>query len=119
MTAFANHKICGGLRAVGATVSVAVGLLGGGIVKTISTLAKTTIINTALQQGIVALLSVLIPKIAMALFENTAESLTGIPAGETYVKGAALGNKKVARDTSGQVSRLRTRRNRLFRCLRR
>lgn len=101
MTAF-NNRVCGGLRAVGATVSVAIGLLGGGIVKTVATLAKATIINTALQQGIVALLSVLIPKIAMALFENTAESLTGIPAGETYVKGAALGNKKVARGTSGQ-----------------
>ena len=99
----ANHKICGGLRAVGATVSVAVGLLSGGIAKTLATLAKTTFINYALQQGIVAILGVLIPKIASSLFENTAESLAGIPAGETFVKGAALGNKKVARGTSGQM----------------
>lgn len=99
----ANNKICGGLRAVGATVSVAVGLLSGGIAKTITSLAKTTFINFALQQGIVAILSVLIPKIATSLFENTAESLASIPAGETFVKGAALGNKKVARGTSGQM----------------
>ena len=99
----ANHKVCGGLRAVGATISVAIGLFGGGIVKTIATLAKTTAINYALQQGIVAILGVLIPKIAMSLFENTADSLTGIPAGETFVKGAALGNKKVARSTDGQM----------------
>lgn len=98
-----NHKICGGLRAVGATISIAIGLLGGGIVKSIATLAKTTLINFALQQGIMALLSVLIPKIATSLFENTADSLAGIPAGETFVKGAALGNKKVARNTSGQA----------------
>lgn len=101
MTAF-NNRACGGLRAVGATVSIAIGLMGGGIVKTIATLAKTTIINTALQTGITAILSVLVPKIAMSLFENAAESLSGIPAGETFVKGAALGNKKVARNTSGQ-----------------
>ena len=99
----ANNKICGGLRAVGATVSLAIGLMGGGIVKSIATLAKTTFINFAFQQGIVAILSVLIPKIAMSLFENTAESLTGIPAGENFVKGAALSNKKVARGTSGQM----------------
>ena len=99
----ANNKLCGGLRAVGATVSVAIGLFSGGIAKTLTTLAKTTFINFALQQGIVAILSVLIPKIAMSLFENTADSLTGIPAGETFVKGAALGNKKVARSTSGQM----------------
>lgn len=98
-----NNEVCGGLRAVGATVSVAIGLMGGGIVKTIATLAKTTLINAALQAGITAILSVLIPKIAMSLFENTADSLTGIPAGETFVKGAALGNKKVARGTSGQA----------------
>lgn len=102
LTAFSN-KACGGLRAVGATVSVAIGLMGGGIAKTIATLAKTTIINAALQAGITAVLSVLIPKIAMSLFENTAESLAGIPAGENFVKGAALGNKKVARGTSGQA----------------
>ena len=99
----ANNKICGGIRAVGATVSVAIGLLSGGIVKTISSLAKTTIINAALQAGIVSILGVLIPKIASSLFENTAENLASIPAGETLVKGAALGNKKVARGTSGQM----------------
>ncbi len=99
----ANNRICGGLRAVGATVSIAVGLFSGGIAKTITTLAKTTFINFALQQGIVAILGALIPKIAMSLFENTADSLAGIPAGETFVKGAALGNKKVARSTSGQM----------------
>ena len=99
----ANNRLCGGIRAVGATVSIAVGLLSGGIARTITTLAKTTFINFALQQGIVAVLSVLIPKIANALFENTADSLAGIPAGETFVKGAALGNKKVARGTSGQM----------------
>ena len=98
-----NNKVCGGLRAVGATVSLAVGLLGGGIVKSIATLAKTTFINFAMQQGIVAILGVLIPKIAQSLFENSAESLASIPAGETFVKGAALGNKKVARGTSGQM----------------
>lgn len=102
LTAFSN-KACGGLRAVGATVSVAIGLMGGGIVKSIATLAKTTFINAALQAGITAILSVLIPKIAMSLFENTADSLAGIPAGENFVKGAALGNKKVARNTSGQA----------------
>ncbi len=99
----ANHKICGGLRAVGAVASIAVGLFGGGIVKSIATLAKATVVNFALQQGIVSILSVLIPKIAMALFENTADSLMGIPAGETFVKGAALSNKKVARSSSGQM----------------
>lgn len=102
MTAFSSHA-CGGLRAVGAAISVAVGLFGGGIAKTIATLAKTTFINVALQAGITAILGVLIPKIAMALFENTADSLAGIPAGENFVKGAALGNKKVARNTSGQA----------------
>jgi hypothetical protein len=102
LTAF-NSRACGGLRAVGATVSVAVGLLGGGIVKTLATLAKVTIINASLQAGIVAILGILIPKIASSLFENTADTLTGIPAGETFVKGAALGNKKVARGTSGQA----------------
>ncbi len=98
-----SHTVCGGLRAVGATVSIAVGLMGGGIVKSIATLAKVTIINAALQAGITAMLSVMIPKIAMSLFENTADSLAGIPAGENFVKGAALGNKKVARSTSGQA----------------
>ncbi len=99
----ANHKMCGGLRAVGAVASIAIGVLGGGIVKSIATLAKATVINFALQQGIVGILSVLIPKIASALFENTADSLAGIPAGETFVKGAALGNKKMARSSSGQM----------------
>ena len=99
----ANHKICGGLRAVGAVASIAIGVFGGGIVKSIATLAKATVVNFALQQGIVGILSVLIPKIATALFENTAESLMGIPAGETFVKGAALSNKKVARSSSGQM----------------
>jgi hypothetical protein len=99
----ANHKICGGLRAVGAVASIAIGVMGGGIVSSIATLAKSTAINFALQQGIMAILSVLIPKVAMALFENTADSLMGIPAGETFVKGAALGNKKVARSSSGQA----------------
>ena len=99
----ANNKICGGIRAVGAVASIAVGVLGGGIVKSIASLAKTVIINAALQQGIAATLSVLIPKIASALFENTADKLAGIPAGEEFVKGAALGNKKVARGSSGQL----------------
>lgn len=99
----ANHKICGGLRAVSATVSVVVGLLGGGIAKTLATLVKPTLVNFALQQGIVAILGALVPKIATSLFENTAESLMGIPAGETFVKGAATGNKKIARSSSGQL----------------
>ena len=99
----ANNKICGGIRAVGAVASLAVGILGGGIVKSIASLVKTVIINVALQQGIAATLSALIPKIASALFENSAESLAGIPAGETFVKGAASSNKKVARGSSGQM----------------
>jgi hypothetical protein len=99
----ANHKICGGLRAVGATISVAIGLFSGGIFKSIATLAKSTVINFAMQQGIASILSALIPKIATSLFENTASSLMGIPAGETFVKGAATGNKKVARSSSGQL----------------
>lgn len=98
-----NNKACGGLRAVGATVSIAIGIFGGGIIHSIATLAKTTLINAALAATISATLSFLVPKIASALFENTADSLAGIPAGETFVKGAALGNKKVARSTSGQM----------------
>ena len=99
----ANRKLCGGVRAVSAAISVAVGVLSGGIVKTFATLAKATIINIATQQAIAGALSVLIPKIASSLFENTADSLTGIPAGENFVKGAALANKKIARSTSGQA----------------
>ena len=99
----ANNRMCGGLRAVGAVVSIAVGVAGGGIIRSVASLAKTVIINAAFQQGIAATLSVLIPKIASALFENTAESLLGIPAGETFVKGAASSNKKVARGSSGQM----------------
>jgi energy-converting hydrogenase Eha subunit A len=99
----ATHKICGGVRAVSATISIAVGVLSGGIVKTFASLAKTTIINLATQQAIAGTLSALVPKIAKSLFENTADSLTGIPAGETFVKGAALGNKKLSRSTSGQM----------------
>ncbi|MBQ2639042.1 hypothetical protein IJF91_03190 [Candidatus Saccharibacteria bacterium] len=99
----ASNKACGGLRAVGAVASIAVGILSGGIVNSLASVAKTVIINAALQAGISATLSVLIPKIASALFENTAESLAGVPAGETFVKGAALGNKKVSRGSSGQL----------------
>lgn len=98
-----SHHVCGGLRAVGAVASIAIGLFGGGIVSSIVSLAKSTAINFALQQSIAGLLSVLIPKIASALFENTADSLAGIPAGEVFVKGAALSNKKVARSSSGQM----------------
>lgn len=99
----ANNKLCGGLRAAGATISLAIGALSGGLLKSFVSLAKTTIINVAMQQTIVGMLSVMIPQIASALFENRAETLAGIPAGETFVKGAALGNKKVARSSSGQM----------------
>ncbi|MBQ6486419.1 hypothetical protein IJI76_01665 [Candidatus Saccharibacteria bacterium] len=99
----ANNQLCGGMRAVGAVASIAVGIFGGGIVKSVVSLAKTTLINFALQQGIMTILSALIPRIAQSLFENTAETLSGIPAGETFVKGAALNNKKVARSSNGQL----------------
>ena len=102
ITAF-NHRACGGLRAVGAIASIAVGVFSGGIVSSIATVAKITFLNAGLGIAIAGALSALIPRIASALFENAAESLAGIPAGETFVKGAALSNKKVARSSSGQM----------------
>ncbi len=106
-TAFAINKVsvkaCGGIKATSAVISIVAGILSGGLIKSIATIAKTTIINVAAAGTITGMLSALIPKIAKTLFENTAESLAGIPAGETFVEGAALSNKKIARSTSGQM----------------
>jgi hypothetical protein len=106
-TAFAinkiNTKACGAIKLSSAVISIAVGLFSGGIVKTVASLAKATVVNIAAAGSVTAVLSALIPKIAKTLFENTAENLAGIPAGETFVEGAALSNKKVARSTSGQM----------------
>ena len=99
----ARAKACGGIRAVGAVISLATLAFGGGLIKTAITLVKTTVINVAIATTIAGMLAVLLPYIQKALFENPAKNLTGKPAGEAYVKGAALLNKKVARSTSGQA----------------
>lgn len=99
----ARAKACGGIRAVGAVISLATLAFGGGLIKTAITLVKTTVINVAIAATIAGMLAVLLPYIQKALFENPAKNLAGKPAGEAYVKGAALLNKKVARSTSGQA----------------
>ena len=99
----ARAKACGGIRAVGAVISLATLAFGGGLIKTAITLVKTTVVNVAIATTIAGMLAVLLPYIQKALFENPAKNLAGKPAGEAYVKGAALLNKKVARSTSGQA----------------
>ena len=98
-----NAKVCGGVRAVGAVISLATLAFGGGLIKTAVTLLKTTVINVAIASTIAGMLSVLIPYIQKTLFENPAKTLAGKPAGEAYVKGAALVNKKLGRSSSGQA----------------
>lgn len=95
-------KLCGGIKAVGAVISLATLAFGGGLVRVVTTLAKTTIINVAIASTIAGMLTVLIPYIQKTLFENTAKTLIGKPAGETFVKGADLMNKKIGRSSAGQ-----------------
>ena len=98
----ARARACGGIRAVGAAISLATLAFGGGLIKTAVTLLKTTVVNVALASTIAGMLSILLPYIQKVLFENPAKTLVGKPAGEKYVQGAALINKKVGRSTSGQ-----------------
>jgi len=101
-----NRKLrttCGGVKLTSAAVSFAVGLASGGIVSSLTTIAKKTILNAAIAAGIAATLSVLVPRIASVLFENKFNSLEGVPAGEEFTKGAALANKRVARSSNGQL----------------
>ena len=98
----ARARACGGIRAVGAAISLATLAFGGGLIKTAVTLLKTTVINVAIASTIAGMLAVLLPYIQKILFENPAKNLIGKPAGEKYVQGAALVNKKVGRATSGQ-----------------
>ena len=88
--------------ALGAAISLATLAFGGGLIKTAVTLLKTTVVNVALASTIAGMLSILLPYIQKVLFENPAKTLVGKPAGEKYVQGAALINKKVGRSTSGQ-----------------
>lgn len=99
----ARARACGGIRVVGAVISLATLAFGGGLIKTAVTLVKTTVVNVAIATAIAGMLSVLIPYIQKTLFENTAKTLAGKPAGEQYVKGADLVNKKVGRSSSGQA----------------
>ncbi|MCP9460061.1 MAG: hypothetical protein NNC33_01105, partial [Candidatus Nanosyncoccus sp. P13S_S20_bin.18.1] len=98
----ARARACGGIRAVGAAISLATLAFGGGLIKTAVTLLKTTVVNVALASTIAGMLSILLPYIQKVLFENPVKTLVGKPAGEKYVQGAALINKKVGRSTSGQ-----------------
>src|SRR5574344_134043 len=98
-----TYKVCGGIRATTAAISIVVGALSGGLASSLISLAKTVVVNVAMATAISAALGILVPKIAMSLFENSFDKLKGIPAGEQLAKGAALANKKVARSSSGQL----------------
>lgn len=99
----ARAKACGGIRVVGAAISLATLAFGGGLIKTAVTLIKTTVVNVAIAATIAGMLSVLLPYIQKTLFENPAKTYVGKPAGEEYVKGADLVNKKIGRSSSGQA----------------
>ncbi|MDO4979121.1 MAG: hypothetical protein Q4E47_03150 [Candidatus Saccharibacteria bacterium] len=99
----ANNKLCGGVRVAGAVISLISFAVSGALINSVVTLAKTVIVNAALATTISTMLSALIPRIATTLFTNRFEQLEGIPAGEAYVEGVDLLNKKVARQSNGQL----------------
>lgn len=93
---------CDVSQAAGAVISLATLATGGGFVKaTIGTLIRNVAGATALQFTISGVLAGLIPMVASTMFQNVAENITGVPAGELFANGASAGNSASARANSG------------------
>ena len=94
---------CSMANAANAALSLAtLAVPGGGFIKLTTSLLLDTAIKVGAQLAVTAALKFLVPTIATTLFENHFESLSGIPAGEVFGKGAAAANTQLAARGSGQ-----------------
>lgn len=94
---------CSVANAANAALSLAtLAIPGGGFIKLTTSLLLDTAVKIGAQLAVTAALTFVVPTIARTLFENHFESLTGIPAGEAFGKGAAAANTQLAARGSGQ-----------------
>lgn len=100
----ATMTTCNIASAANAAISLASLLIpGGGLVKLATSLLIDFAFNTGVALAVTGVLAFVVPTIARTLFENAFDSLTGIPAGEAFGKGAAAANTQVAARGSGQM----------------
>lgn len=101
---------CRYLRGSGAALSLALLTVpGGGFIKMISGFLMKTATSTALQLGAGTILAFLIPTIAKSLFTNLPDNISGLPAGEALMSGAAASNEALGRSSSGLMPASRER----------
>lgn len=94
----ATYDMCEGATAVTAIVSIA---MSGGMLKSIVSVASSTIVGTVISYGIGLSLGFLIPVVAEVVFSNQATITKGIPAGEKTVTGTYLTNGMIGRTGNG------------------
>ncbi len=100
----ATNTVCDGVMAASAVMSLASSAVPGGTLAKFIVSAVAQTVGGVVLTGVVAtIVNTIIPYVAKIFASNLFENYTGIPAGELFSQGAAIGNFKLATQSSAYM----------------